>query len=241
MTFNPSLVKGIIFDYGGTIDSRGDHWSEVIWQAYQQANVLPEKSLFRDAYVYAERELARVLHILPQHNFGDLMLIKVKIELQYLANQEAFPPQQIDAKAAEIAKWCDDYARQCVEEAKPILQTLSQHYPMVLVSNFYGNVSTVLDTYGIRQYFKQIIESAVVGVRKPDPDIFRLGIKALGVDAENTLVVGDSYRKDIAPALEAGCQAVWIKGKPWKEADNAADYSPTITNLKELLSLLNLN
>ena len=32
-------VKGIIFDYGGTIDSRGDHWSEVIWRAYMQAGV----------------------------------------------------------------------------------------------------------------------------------------------------------------------------------------------------------
>ena len=27
-------VKGIIFDYGGTLDTRGDHWSEVIWKAY---------------------------------------------------------------------------------------------------------------------------------------------------------------------------------------------------------------
>ena len=24
-------ITGIIFDYGGTIDSRGVHWSEVIW------------------------------------------------------------------------------------------------------------------------------------------------------------------------------------------------------------------
>ncbi len=29
-------IKGIIFDYGGTIDTGGDHWSEVIWHAYQE-------------------------------------------------------------------------------------------------------------------------------------------------------------------------------------------------------------
>ena len=28
-------IKGIIFDYGGTIDSNGMHWAEVIWRAYQ--------------------------------------------------------------------------------------------------------------------------------------------------------------------------------------------------------------
>lgn len=241
MAFNKDLVKGIIFDYGGTIDSCGDHWSEVIWEAYQKADVLPPKPLFRDAYVYAERELARVMHILPQHDFKDLMLIKVKIELQYLANQEAFPPQQIDLKAAEIAEYCDSYALSCVEKATPVLQTLAAHYPLVLVSNFYGNVQTVLQRYGIDRYFKKVIESAVVGVRKPDPEIFRLGVKALDLPAENVLVVGDSYRKDIAPSVEAGCQAVWIKGKPWKEEDNAADYSPSITDLQQLLTLLNIN
>ena len=29
-------IKGIIFDYGGTLDTRGDHWSEVLWQGYEQ-------------------------------------------------------------------------------------------------------------------------------------------------------------------------------------------------------------
>ena len=28
-------IKGIIFDYGGTIDSNGLHWAEVIWKAYE--------------------------------------------------------------------------------------------------------------------------------------------------------------------------------------------------------------
>jgi len=27
-------VKGIIFDYGGTLDTRGDHWSEILWKGY---------------------------------------------------------------------------------------------------------------------------------------------------------------------------------------------------------------
>ncbi len=27
-------IRGIIFDYGGTLDSRGDHWSHIIREAY---------------------------------------------------------------------------------------------------------------------------------------------------------------------------------------------------------------
>ena len=51
------IIKGIIFDYGGTIDSRGAHWSEVIWDGYQSAKVAVDKTAFRDAYVYAELAL----------------------------------------------------------------------------------------------------------------------------------------------------------------------------------------
>ena len=32
---NIKTIQGIVFDYGGTIDSNGLHWAEVIWQAYQ--------------------------------------------------------------------------------------------------------------------------------------------------------------------------------------------------------------
>ena len=66
---------------------------------------------------------------------------------------------------------------------------------MVLVSNFYGNVQAVLADFNLLQYFESIIESAVVGVRKPDPQIFRLGVDALGMKPEEVLVVGDSYKK----------------------------------------------
>ena len=33
-----SSIKGIIFDYGGTIDTNGIHWSEVIWEQYSMAD-----------------------------------------------------------------------------------------------------------------------------------------------------------------------------------------------------------
>ena len=81
---NNRLIKGIIFDYGGTIDSRGIHWSEVIWNGYCDAGIPVTKEQFRDSYVVAERELARVRHILPNDNFYDLLLKKMRIELQDL-------------------------------------------------------------------------------------------------------------------------------------------------------------
>ncbi|MCM1378397.1 MAG: HAD family hydrolase [Clostridium sp.] len=232
------MIKGIIFDYGGTIDTGGDHWSEVIYRAYQRAGVAIEKGAFREAYVYAERELARTLHILPHHTFGDLLKIKIEIELQHLCEEGLFAPSEVTTKSEEIAGYCEEDAKESIERAKETLSKLKEQYPMVLVSNFYGNIRTVLKTYGLSDYFSKVIESAVVGIRKPDPKIFRLGCQALGLKPEETIVVGDSYRKDILPALKTGCKAVWLKGIQWSEEEASVDYQPTIQDLSELLEII---
>lgn len=65
----------------------------------------------------------------------------------------------------------------------------------MLVSNFYGNIQTILKDFGLLDFFDEIIESSVVGVRKPDPAIYRLGVDAMGFVAKNVLVVGDSFSK----------------------------------------------
>lgn len=233
-----SKVKGIIFDYGGTIDTGAVHWSEVIWDGYQKSGVAVDKAEFRDAYVYAERELARERHILPEHDFHDLLLIKLRIELNRLAEEGHFAPEDVEAKAGEIAQYCYDFARSNVQAAIPVLEELGKKYPLILVSNFYGNIETVLKDFGIRKYFKDIIESAVVGVRKPDPRIFTKGVEALGLQAGEVLVIGDSFSKDIEPAEKAGCQVLWLKGSVWSAEEDEVFHPDTITRLEDALEIL---
>ena len=230
-------VKGIIFDYGGTLDSRGIHWSEVIWDGYIDAGLdrFITKEQFREAYVYAERELARVRHIMPNDNFLDLMCKKVSIQFKALRNQET---ALSDSAADAIAVYCDRRARHCIEEARPTLEALSQQFPVMLVSNFYGNIDSVLRTYDIRKYFKGIIESSVVGVRKPNPTLFRLGIDALELQPEQVLVVGDSLNKDIKPAESLGCPVLWLKGKGWNHDEDALTHPNAITSLTQVLDYI---
>lgn len=227
-------IKGIIFDYGGTIDSRGVHWSEVIWDGYRASAVDVDKDTFREAYVYAERELAKVRHIMPEDDFHVLLLKKMRIELGWLAEHGKIRPSDTERLAGEIALYCYERARECVEEARPVLDSLKEHgIPMVLVSNFYGNVQAVLADFDLLRYFDSIVESAVVGVRKPDPQIFRLGVEALRLAPEQVLVVGDSYKKDILPAQSIGCHVAWLKGKGWTADEDAVTHPCIIGNLKQ--------
>ena len=230
------MIKGIIFDYGGTLDSRGVHWSEVLWQGYQQAGVPIDKETFRTAYVEGERALARERIILPQDNFLTLLLKKVALEISYLPFQ---PDNATSARWTEqIANYCDNAARSCIDEARSMLEDLNKRYPMMLVSNFYGNIDEVLRAYGIRHLFKGIIESAVVGVRKPNPTLFRLGVDALELKPEEVLVVGDSLRKDIEPAESLGCHVLWLKGKGWTDEEDCQTHPNTITRITEVTDCL---
>lgn len=228
-------IKGVVFDYGGTIDSRGVHWSEVIWDAYRDADVPVTKEQFRECYVFAERELAKVRHILPHHNFYDLLLIKMRIEIAYLVDNKMLPADYpVEEKALHTALYCYNRAKESIAEARSTLDFIHERLPMVLVSNFYGNVETVLEDFNLRHYFIKVVESAVVGIRKPDPRIFALGVDALGLKPQEVLVVGDSYKKDILPAESLGCRVAWLKGKGWTKEEDDQMHPSIISQLADV-------
>lgn len=251
-------IKGIIFDYGGTLDTRGDHWSEVLWQGYEhfgigvaadeevEPGVSIHKQAFRDAYVYGERALAVNPIVTPDFHFEDILREKLILELNFLAGKELLETGKDDAEkqaklgndsdasseslllslsdseihqiAVDMAHYINAKTLDLLQENKQVLEHLKQAgYPMVLVSNFYGNINQVLKDAEIDGYFKEVIESAVVGVRKPNPAIFALGVCALDLPASQILVVGDTYGKDIIPAHKLGCHTLWIKGLQWEE------------------------
>ena len=254
-------IKGIIFDYGGTLDTRGDHWSEVLWQGYEhfgigvaddeevEPGVSIHKQAFRDAYVYGERALAVNPIVTPDFHFEDILREKLILELNFLAGKELLETGKDDSEkqaklgnfgkdsdasseslflslsdseiqqiAVDMARYINAKTLALLNENKQVLEHLKQSgYPMVLVSNFYGNINQVLKDAGIDGYFEEVIESAVVGVRKPNPAIFALGVCALNLPASQVLVVGDTYGKDIIPAHKLGCHTLWIKGLQWEE------------------------
>ena len=220
------MNKGDIFDYGGTLDTGGQHWGMVLWHAFERHQVPVSESQFRDAYVYAERTLGKNKIIQPTDTFLQTLTKKVQLELTYLNNES-----YTDAIVSDV------YERTKSQTAlsRRVLMQMKAS-PMVLVSNFYGNISVVLQEFGLDGIFAEVIESAVVGIRKPDPQIFLLGVDALGMKPEEVTVVGDSLEKDIIPAKRAGCHTVWLKGEGWTNAqdgENQADR--VIMTLDELL------
>lgn len=232
------MIKGYIFDFGGTLDTAGCHWGQMLWHAYQRQQIPVSEEQFREAYVYAERTLGRTPIIQSDYSFHKTLEVKIRIEMEYLCTSGAWQADETEFARGHKAVLEDVYSKvvEITSHSREVLSQLAARYPMVLVSNFYGNISHVLEEFHLSEFFKDIVESAVVGVRKPDHRIFVLGVEALGLKPEECVVVGDSFYKDIEPAKKAGCQAVWFKGEGWTDQQ----YDETlpdkiITDLNQLL------
>lgn len=228
-------IKGLIFDYGGTIDTNGVHWSEVIWEQYCNAGTGIDKETFRDAYIHGERTLAMKPIIEPIDTFRTLLTKKIAIQFDYLRLNHCCEKLTTDMEKA-VAEGCYARVLETIGKARTIIKELGKSYPMVLVTNFYGNMEVVLEEFGLNGIFKSIVESSIVGIRKPDPRLFALGTESLGMAPEDIVVIGDSYKKDIFPATTLGCKTVWIKNVCWEEEHITADHEPTfiINDISEL-------
>lgn len=234
-------ITGIIFDYGGTIDTNSRHWAEVLWEAYETHQVPVSKTAFRSAYVFGERALAKNPYITPNHTFRELLHIKAELQIGALVEEGALSKENpnLTLYAKQIAETCYEYVLRVLEKSRPVVEELSKQYKLVLVSNFYGNIETILKEFSLENYFSTIIESAVVGVRKPDPAIYQLGVDAMQMPAENILVVGDSFSKDVVPAKTVGCKVAWLSGEGWGDEEIDPTLPDiTITDITELLVYL---
>ena len=65
---------------------------------------------------------------------------------------------------------------------------------------------------GLTHLFDDVIVSEAVGLRKPDPAIFRLALSRLNVVADEALYVGDSPENDVAGPQSAGMRAALFPG-----------------------------
>ena len=221
-----SSIKGVIFDYGGTIDTNGIHWGEVIAAQYIEAGIEIGRELYRNAYVHGERTLAKHPIIAPEDTFHTLLRKKIAIQFEYLRTETG--SQLFTAELAQtVADGCYNKVKETLSRSRAIVEELSRQYPMVLVTNFYGNMPVVLKEFGLDTFFKTIIESSVIGIRKPDPALFALGVEALQLPAEEVVVIGDSYRKDIHPSSTLGCRTVWLKNICWEEEPIIEGHAPT--------------
>ncbi|CAN5781631.1 MAG: HAD-IA family hydrolase [Gemmatimonadetes bacterium] len=128
---------------------------------------------------------------------------------QELGVPEALFPllaERLEARHAERNLWT--LVRPGTVEALEELQ--ARGYRLGVISNADGRVAALLESVGLARYFDFILDSAVVGVEKPDPRIFRMGCEQGGARPEEAVYVGDIYEIDVVGARAVGMRTFLI-------------------------------
>lgn len=113
----------------------------------------------------------------------------------------------------------------------------AQGYSLGVISNSNGLIEGQLERVGLARRFEFILDSHVVGVEKPHPEIFEMALARAGVAAPEAVFVGDSYAVDIGGARISGLHGVLFDATGVYHAGSALD-CPIITSLPELQSVL---
>jgi HAD superfamily hydrolase (TIGR01509 family) len=98
-------------------------------------------------------------------------------------------------------------------DSAPTLQALATAgIPVAVVSNIGFDIRPLCDRLGIAQYVSAWVLSYELGRCKPDPAVFAYACRALGIEPEQTLMVGDTPSD--AAAVEAGCCVLVLPAGP---------------------------
>jgi putative hydrolase of the HAD superfamily len=101
---------------------------------------------------------------------------------------------------------------------------------LAVVSNANGTLRLLLERLGLAPAFDAVLDSAVEGVEKPDPRLFRLALDRLGAEPEAAVHVGDLYHVDVVGARAAGVRPVLLdEAGLYPDAD-----CPRVRSLAEL-------
>jgi putative hydrolase of the HAD superfamily len=121
------------------------------------------------------------------------------------------------------------------ESAVDVLTYLQPKYKLGVISNNVGDARIQLDRAGLSHFFPMIIDSQVLGLRKPDPQIFLYAAAQMGVKPEECIYVGDMFEWDGLGPLNAHMSSILVSASP-EDRESAKSY-PSIRVVDSLSSL----
>jgi putative hydrolase of the HAD superfamily len=120
-------------------------------------------------------------------------------------------------------------------EAEAALQLVRERGLVAgVVSNSNGTIRRILESLGLARHLDFVLDSAEVGIEKPDPRFFALALARAGVAPDEAGYIGDFYSIDVIGARRAGIRAVLMDpGACWGTRDCPS--APTVLDAVRLL------
>ena len=138
-----------------------------------------------------------------------------KKDLRYSRLKETFDALNIHVEDEVINHLSEEYIHQLpsfnrlFEGTFELLDYLKAKYELHIITNGFEEVQTLkMKASGILHYFKEIITSESVGVKKPNPRVFLHALEKAKTSAEKSMMIGDNLEADIIGALDVGMNVI---------------------------------
>lgn len=214
-------MRAILFDFGGTLDFPR-HWLDRFLAHYHAAAYQLNRDELDLAFDAATRIAYRSTAQLREYRLGELIPYLVGLQLAFLRDHNGTvaaaqldldlndPAVQLDLTRRISASFIKE-SQAGLAHSRKVLAALAARFSIGVVSNFYGNLDYILREAGFDGIISTIADSGRMGIYKPDLRIYQAALSALRVDAQETLMVGDSLDKDCAPARRLGMRTAWLR------------------------------
>ncbi len=174
-------IRAVIFDFGGVFTFPAK--SAAILRGYDREMGLPEGTLHEMLYTDE-----------PWLSVSTGRISEEEYMRRVLARLDGPAPEGLAAFSHGPFAF-EGLNRQMVD----IARELRARYRTALLSNATVSLDRLLDQpLGLTHLFDEIVISAVVGLRKPDPRVYRLTVERLGVSAGACLFIDDRERNTVA-------------------------------------------
>lgn len=222
-------VEGILFDLDNTLADRELALLKLCRSLWEQEPGVNSKVSFEEAHrLFSEWDAdgttfpKRKLFDAALSEWGDLSRSPGELETWYYAKYPTlFAP---DPRVLNFLEKLD-----------------TARIPWSIVTNGPPFQLDVIQAIGLGNARQRTIVSALFGSAKPDPRIFKEGLRTIGLEyaPADCLFVGDNPESDIRGAAALGMQTAWVnRGLSW----SASGFSPDIEidHVADLIEVLGL-
>ncbi|GLW27855.1 hydrolase [Actinoplanes regularis] len=194
----PEPIKGVIFDFHGTLVEGGDagRWIDAALRRLDEdGNPKPDLSADQIAGLRAYLDqIWQHAHAIDPRSERDLS--RDRHWDVFNRTVALCPGVKPDLIAALYAVMPDQWL--LFDDALPVLRELkSRGVRIVVLSNIGLDIRPLLDRFGVSGLLDGVLLSYEVGLVKPDPAIYARALEVLGVPGAQALMVGDSPRDDV--------------------------------------------
>jgi putative hydrolase of the HAD superfamily len=199
-------VKAVFLDFGGTLAYGGIDWDD-----YHRAVRILLASLGYDIEQSRLKKAIRAsLQELRRHRAKGLE--KTNEEIYGAALRRVGIPADDDTLEMIHDAFKRHYISTFYPCSEETLRRLAERYKLALISNTMSDQPReMLEETGLDSLFEIIICSRDLGIRKPNPAIFKYVMDEVGVLPGETVHVGDSVEADMEGASDSGITPIWIR------------------------------